>query len=350
MSEAQPRIELVKEGQEPREVKVLLDDIQDTMGVAWPPANWRAYAMYPGVMRLFWQRLRPAVSTEQYLRESLKITEKAYRDASRWYEPSPRVRLSRENAPRVQWELDSFEYGNPQVLIQQAALDRALRDEKVGHEGDREPRHLPSRYRWPEIKMIQDEEASEEVRSLFQEIKGTLGLPLVNSDYRGLAKWPEFLRPAWDDVRRWRNRPEYLRLAHQLEEMGDAAARNLPVPITLSREEILDAIGEEGEMENLRQMVSLFTRLLPALIVNDALFRIAAVQGQPPVTPAARVEALPSLEETFQQRAETGALGTLSRLARPAAAVVVGLLAVAALGYAFRSMGGAGEFDLDLLT
>lgn len=337
MNEAQPRIHLVRVGQETPEVKGILADIQDAMGIAWPPANWRAYAMYPGVMRLFWERLKPMTATEAFLRDALRITELAYRDVSRWYTPGRRVRLSLEDASRVEWELDSFEYGNPQVLIQQVVLTRVMQGLSSGRKGKVGPRHLPSRYRWPEIQLVDEQNAPGEVPVLYQEIRRVLGLPLVNSDYQALAKWPGFLKQVWEDVARWRTRSHYGRLERELADMGNVAAQRLSPPVMIARTELLDALGDESELENLRQMVQMFTQLLPGLIINDALSRIAVVGGRQVTAPGTGEEAGPD-----RLRPAEGRSGQISppvaRAARTAAALVSGMLGVAAVVYGLRSL------------
>lgn len=278
-----PRVQPVKKEQAPPEVRSLLENLQDTMGVPWPPANWRSYAVYPGVMRLFWERLKPMVATEPFLVEALAITELAFRDASRWYLPSHHIDLSDQDRPRIQWELDALEYGNPQLLIQQAALSRVVRGLAAGRDCSAEPRSRPSAYRRPEIQRIDEQEASEEVKEIYQDIKQTLGLPLVNSDYQALAKWPAFLRVAWEDAKEWRERrrpDEYHRLEYQLAERAEMAAVKLCPDVVIDPRELGEALGNPEELENLQRMVQLFTQLLPGLIVNDALFRLAAAGGQ----------------------------------------------------------------------
>jgi amidase len=39
------------------------------------------------------------------------------------------------------------------------------------------------------VEMVDDDESSEAVKMLYADIKATLGLPLVNSDYRAMALW-----------------------------------------------------------------------------------------------------------------------------------------------------------------
>jgi len=289
-----PRIQPVKKDQASPEIRARFEDIQDTMGVPWPPANWRAYAMYPDVMKLFWERLKPAVATDPFLRDALEITERAYRGASDWYRPGYRPELSADDLRRIEWELDAFEFGNPQLLIQQAALSRALRGETAGQEGGAQPRRQPNAYRGPEISMIDEQQAAEEVKRLYQDIKQTLGLPVVNSDYQALAKWPGFFGPAWSDAKQWRQRNEYRRLQQELGRMADEAAGRLRPAVRLDEREVRDALGEPAEFENLERMVPMFTQLLPGLILNDALFRIAAAGGRPVSAPRPEGAAAPA--------------------------------------------------------
>lgn len=276
----QPVIRPVRMDQAPPEVRTLLIDIQDTMGIPWPPDNWRSYAIYPDAARLFWERLKPAVETEQFLTDALRIAELAYRQAQDWYEPGYEPRLQPDVLRRIQWELDAFEYGNAQLLIQQGALNHAVHGEAVGGVGGSRPRRHVSAYRGPEIQMIGEAEASDEIRGLYGDIRQTLSLPLVTSDYQALAKWPAFLEPAWRDARDWREREEYRQLQQNLAIMGDEAGQRLTEAVRIGEDELLAAVGDPVGVNNLQRMVRLFTDLLPGLIVNDALFRIGAGAGR----------------------------------------------------------------------
>jgi NAD(P)-dependent dehydrogenase (short-subunit alcohol dehydrogenase family) len=278
------RIQVVQKSQAPTEVKACLEDIQNTMGIPWPPANWRAYAMYPEVMQLFWQRLQPAVATESFLRNSIAISERAYLNINSWYQPGYQADLVEAERRHIQRELNAFTFGNPQLLIQQVALSRALQGEVVGQDIRVEPRHGSSPYRHPEIQML-DEQAvqgiSEEMQHVYRDIQRTLGLPLVNSDHQALAKWPTFFLAAWEDVKQWRQRQEYRTLEQELMQLADDAANRLCPPVLVGEREVRDLLNDPGDLENLQQMVQTFTQLLPGLILNVAMFHLALASGQP---------------------------------------------------------------------
>ncbi|MBD1907841.1 halocarboxylic acid dehydrogenase DehI family protein [Funiculus sociatus GB2-A5] len=50
---------MIEPSQAPAEIQAGLSDIQSTLGIPWTPASWRTYAMYPSVMQLFWECLKP---------------------------------------------------------------------------------------------------------------------------------------------------------------------------------------------------------------------------------------------------------------------------------------------------
>ena len=45
---------------------------------------------------------------------------------------------------------------------------------------------------------VDEEMAPAPTRKIFDELKRTFGMPVVNSDYRALARWPDFLQAYWD--------------------------------------------------------------------------------------------------------------------------------------------------------
>ncbi|MBI4494757.1 MAG: hypothetical protein HY690_18430 [Chloroflexi bacterium] len=286
------KVRLVRTEEATPEVRRLLEDIQDSLGIAWPPANFRAYAAYPEAARLFWARSKPSACTEQLLRQALAIVEHAYRRMSESYRPRFNAEQLREwgvseaDLQQIRWELDAFEYGNPQLLILQHALRLAWLGQALPGVGVPQPRRTPSPYRHPEIQMVDPAEAPERVQRLYRSIRATLRLPLVNTDYQALARWPGFLELLWQEVKRERRSDRFRRLAGELARMGEAAALRLPCPLELAPDEIEHVLGRPDELEHMHALLDLFTDLLPDLILNDALFRIGASLGAPVAAPS----------------------------------------------------------------
>lgn len=289
MSSQTPRIRLVKKSRAPAAVRAIFEEIQDTMGIPWVPANWQAYAAQPDVLRIFWSRLQPMVATEAFVQATLELLVSAYRGVTGIYHPSAGPELPEAQRAQIHRELNALEFGNAQLLLQQAALTRVLRDEVAGCEGHAEPRLLPSPFRRPDLELVDERSASPEVKRLFKEIRETLGLPIVNTDYQVLAKWMEFFEPSWRDLEQHRQQEGYFELCGKLTHLADRLVSRLQPAVSLDGRELIVAFGDNREaVDNLQRQVQLFTALMPGLIVNDAmlLWAVSMDSEGADVTPA----------------------------------------------------------------
>lgn len=267
------------------EIKALVERVRDVMGIPWSPVTWRSYAAYPRVMRLFWERIEPAVATEDVRREALAIAERAYREAADWYRPGYQAGVSDHDRQRIARELDAFTFGNAQLLIQQVALSHAVRGEVEDRPCTPGARAGPSAYRRPELQLVDEEGAPDPIRRLYQDIRQTLALPFVPCDYRALAKWPTFLQAAWEDLKPWRQRDEYHCLQVGLGKLAEDASRRLCPTVRFEGYEVREGLGDPDELPNLQRTLGLLTQLLPELLASDALFRIGAAAGEPVAPP-----------------------------------------------------------------
>lgn len=275
---------LVDPSQAPPEVQTCLRDIQDTLGIPWKPANWRAYALYPAVMQLFWQRLKPATQTESFLEDATSITEQVYQDIHDWYQPNYQIDVDPAQQRQIQRELSAFSFGNPQLLIQQVALSRTLAGEVIGQDGNTDQRRGPNAYRHPDIQLIGEHSAQEisaEMPRVYRDIKQTLAVPIVNSDYQALARWSTFFIAAWEDIKRWRDRPEYQLLKQDIVQSAENAASRLHPGVVIGEAEVRDLLDNPKEFEQIQQTAQMFTDILPELIIQDALFHRGLVGTQP---------------------------------------------------------------------
>ena len=49
--------------------------------------------------------------------------------------------------------------------------------------------------------LIELHHADPTTAALYSDVRQTLGLPFVNTDYRAFARWPSYFDPAWTDLR-----------------------------------------------------------------------------------------------------------------------------------------------------
>lgn len=285
--DAESAFPLVEISTASEEVRDCLREIQDTLEIPWIPANWRAYGMFPAVMTLFWERLKPATETERFLEESIALTERVYADIADWYQPGFQSEIEEGQRRRLDRELNAFSFGNPQLFIQQIALRRSLAGEVVGEDGDAEARRGPGAYRHPEIQLVGELQAGEispEIQAVYHEIKRTLDIPFVPDDHRAIARYPAFFFAGWEDIKRWRERPEYHLLKQTVIERANEAADRLRPAIVVGEREVGDLFDSPEDFHQLQRTVEMFTAILPELIVQTALFRRGLIGVEPLAT------------------------------------------------------------------
>jgi hypothetical protein len=271
--------EILRKAEAPREARAALEEIQDMMALPWLPFPWAAYARRPAVLELFWGRLRGFTANDLFLRESLAIAAATHMGVSSWYRPASGERRAGLGDPQLDRELDAFEYGNPQLLIQHAALTHLLAGRTVGQEG----RALPRRSgppRGPEIEYPSWEELDASTQALVRHVRHAWSLAHAVPDILALAKWPRFLEHAWEELRVWRLRPEYRSLRNRLAEMAEDALERLRPRTELPAEAFKQALQKGGEWpegaERVKDQVLSFTLILPGMILDNALLRRAA--------------------------------------------------------------------------
>ncbi|WP_375505870.1 SDR family NAD(P)-dependent oxidoreductase [uncultured Nostoc sp.] len=81
------------------------------------------------------------------------------------------------------------------------------------------------------------QEISLEMPQVYQDIKQTLGVPIVNSDYQALARWPVFFLAAWSDIKLWRKRPEYQLLVQDVVQKAEEATSRLSPAVWVGERE-----------------------------------------------------------------------------------------------------------------
>lgn len=272
---------ILRGAEAPPESRAVLDQVQDAMGLPWLPFPWAAYARRPAVLKLFWDRLAPVTGNDLFLREALAIAGSVHLGVNPWYRPAEGIRLpsiSRE-PPSLLRELDAFEIGLPQLLIQQLALARLLGGHGVGRDGKTVPRRAVAGRR-PDLDFPAWEDLSPPARAAARHIRHAWSLPQAVPEILALAKWPDFLEHAWEEIKAWRPRPEYQGLRRKVADLGEDALERLRPGTSLAPAELRAALEEGDEwpegLDRVKDQVLSFTLILPGMIVDNALLRQAA--------------------------------------------------------------------------
>ena len=77
------------------------------------------------------------------------------------------------------------------------------------------------------IKMVEEDEAPDEVKVLYEDIKGTLGIDFVPNMYKLMAPNPRYLEANWDKVKAVMVEPGELdRLTKEIIAVAVSATNN----------------------------------------------------------------------------------------------------------------------------
>lgn len=249
-------------------------EIRQTLRVSGVNLNFRTWAAFPHFFPAMWTAMQPVTASRSFESAADDLRARAADVALTF--PALRARASLGESQRFQIEraLALYHYINPKLLLFTVLVKRGLTGEWAGSD---EPGQAESRAQVPfgppanmtGMEMVDEKPSDTELRRLFADIKNTLQLSSVNSDYRTLALWPNYLGPAWAALKPVVRTEAYQAAAVALGDYARSAAGAFPTPQGFSHRR-LAARGEKTEA--LMDVTDRFERLLPPLILNIALF------------------------------------------------------------------------------
>jgi len=275
----------VREESAPEEIKVIYEDIKDSLKLPWVPVMFQAFAMYPPCLQFIWNQLKPSVGTAQFHSEAERIRGYAETFMSEAHiqeykhEDALRNNLSVNDLVHIRTGLEAFTYGNPKLLLLAAALKRAVGGITVGGNGDTASLHDEFGDRVIkkiDIEPVEESGAPDEVLGVYEDIKSTLAVPFVNTDYKTMANWPGFLKLAWEDIKIFMSTPYYSEGKGAMLEFAEVSADLLPYPVKMGRDEMEGAGVHEEDFEDLEDLAYLFAGLLPGLTLSVVEMRLVA--------------------------------------------------------------------------
>lgn len=276
-----PTVRTVPENLADGELALVYGRTKAAFGVPWMGVVAMAYASFPNFYRALWQVYDPIVRSAAFRAACSELRSCAEREAARLEQKPLRGRLSGAGYSEADMSdigkvMEVFAEGNmPYVLM--ATTARLLLE---GHEvGGAEPddltpaESLPNL--WPEgqaLVLIEPHHQNASGHTLYEEIKATLGLPFLNTDYRALARWPGYFEMAWQGLQPQVAQPLYDEVVTTVHGRATELALALPNPAGIRSEAVRAAAKADGNPEEVLAVVRLFQWLLPGLATNVAIF------------------------------------------------------------------------------
>ncbi len=274
------RLRAISEAAADEPTHAVFTEIRQALGL---PALWTFYpalAAYPEFLRRHWNMVKPVVESAGFfacadrLRADADTRAHNYlrvRDLSAGWQQFPGARQELSAA------LDLFHYRDPLLLLLFSAQVQAL-ETAVGQ--SRAERRQASHPVYTQRPLLVDEEnASGRVRHRYEEIRRVLQLPYVNAEFQAMARFPDFLDAYWELLKALCQSPVYQECQYGIQETAWSLARELPGPMELSVEQLLDAGMTPEDVASVTRILQLFVRNLSGLLLNVAIAKIALEGG-----------------------------------------------------------------------
>jgi hypothetical protein len=253
------------------EVERVYHEITQVLRVSGINLNFRTWAGYGQFLPVMWDAIRANLETRIFEDAADQIRAKAVRMAAQLgrVDVGSRLSLGESQSYQIKKALDLYHYINPKLLVLTSAVRLALIGQQFSGatqiDFDLIERGVPA-HMYP-MEMVSDKPDDELVKNTFKDIRRTLSLPSINSDYRTLALWPDYLATGWSGLKPIIQRDEYRQATDELRATAGKLALTLPYAIDISMEKI----KEIGENEEVLEKTESFETLLPGLIINIAL-------------------------------------------------------------------------------
>ncbi|WP_372716455.1 halocarboxylic acid dehydrogenase DehI family protein [Novipirellula sp.] len=256
------------------EIERVYYEIGQTLRVRGINLIFRTWAGHKGLLPILWDTVRPNAETMRFEQSSDQIRSAAVEltkslgnlDAK---QQSP---LGPSQAFQLHEMLKLYHYINPKLLLLASAVRQGLDGElSIKQYSATEPAEriapgVPAEM--AALEMEDENPSDEQLQTLFSDITDTLSLRSINSDYRSLALWPNYLDAVWRELKPKVQSPAHATAADHLRERSRRLASELPYPVPLSRTRLE---GEGIDFDETLESCDTFEQLLPGLILNIAI-------------------------------------------------------------------------------
>lgn len=269
------------------ELKARYEDVKTVLQVPWMGVITMAFAHYPRFFGTLWQGLRPLCASAEYVAACQRLRQRAEDGAAALNPPPMAARLAalgyaERELDNIREVLEVFSHGNPLYVYIASAARLLLEGGELSANPSATPfvgRHAPQTAL--ALNLLERHHADTPTVAIYDDIMATLRLPIVNTDYRALARWPSYFALAWSDLKPLLAQPGYSQLCNALHsQIADDLAHTLPNPGGLQGAALRAAADQDASVAEVLEVCRLFQWLLPGLISNVAVFHLA-LAGKP---------------------------------------------------------------------
>lgn len=260
-------------------------DLKATFGVPWVGVITQAVAYYRPFFSEAWRHFAPSAKTHFFERVSDEMRLSSWEHMGQSFDiadqanPLQKLGYSERELAQIREVLDIFDYGNPKYFIFATAIKEGLLTGRTFGGAPARPRdglpRSPISQLNPIPTMVEEHHACGTLSGVYADIKRTLQLPFINSDYKAMARWPSYLEQAWAALKPCIDTPAYQAARLDIHRQALAVLDTLPIPYRMNQADALQAGLAKAEVAGLIRTISLFQWLLSGLVLNVTHFKLA---------------------------------------------------------------------------
>lgn len=258
-------------------------DIKSTMRIPVIALLFQSWAAYPKFLDVTWRRLRPSVLSQEFgtLADRLEthVRDGVQSWAIRDHAAALRLRaVSEAEIARMREIIELFSKVNPKLAVVAAAVATSLRGLPVGGVGTKGPHRDRERpplqeFRGVRFSLVEERDAPPRVRAIYDDMKATLASPFIETEYRAMASYPDWLEVWWRDCKPLVKDQRYQSLGTELAREATESAARLPHRLQLSDALLESSDVDEARRGELRRATAIFGQTLPGLMINVEIAR-----------------------------------------------------------------------------
>ncbi|MEX0960188.1 MAG: hypothetical protein WDZ63_12940 [Burkholderiales bacterium] len=256
-------------------------EVKEAMQVPWMGVVTMAYAHYPSFFEVLWAGTQPLVRSRPFVEAAQSLRRLAEAETAKLLRPRPiaarlaHIGYAEREIAQIRAMVEIFAHGNFPYLLLATVVRMLLEGGEMSSRVEAEPyagRHAPA-VDVP-LVLMEAHHAETGTRAVYGDVRATLGLPFVNTDYRAFARWPSYFALAWSDLKPVVSTPEYEAICDVIHRRAvDAVTRELPNPGHLQGGRLRAAAERDCTLDEVLQVSRLFQWLLPGLVANVAFLR-----------------------------------------------------------------------------
>lgn len=277
------RLPVVTEAQASGRTLEIYNEIKAALGLRYVNVVFQVYGGFPVFLDLHWRMLKPVVETRAFFEIGERLRADAYTRMHNYFEIPDLcaqivdMHFSEGARAELTEVVDLLLYNNPLLLLMVAAQMQAFEGALGAPNVPREPAS-PLKFETRPI-LIDEDTASPTVKKIYEDMKRVFSMPVVHSDYRALARWPDFLQAYWAVLKPTTESPLYHQCLNGIRESAWVLSRELPGPFEQTVSSLEDAGMDEADIASVVRLTMLFSNTLSGTVLNNCLAKIGLEGG-----------------------------------------------------------------------